>query len=190
VNDRKLDDLLEQADRSVSLPRLMNVAGAARRRRQARFRGRVAALLLLAAGGIAILRGGWPVPGGRPVSIARSVPDSTRSVPDSTRLLAEIEELRLSADLHQRIADEMLRMPADHRRRAAAGRVLAVISVMQVLEEQREKSAALLVEQGDRLGRSDPRVATALSRYRFAAELYPATHWGKIARRRIEDAGG
>jgi hypothetical protein len=97
------------------------------------------------------------------------------------------QPLRLASDvdLHARTADILL---AGEKRRASLDRSRLTLSqndAIDSIQQQRNRTALLLISQADRQGAQSPRDPQAADGYRRTIELFPETPAATIAAERL-----
>lgn len=179
----RLEQVLRTADASAPAPPRLNDDLATRvRRRLARRRQHRAAAGVL---GIAViigltvsivLRRSDPPP----VRIAASPPITAATT--TAAPAAPAEDLAMTVALHELTAERLL---ASSRRSSAASAALTPSPATDV-QFARDRAALILVYDADRHVREN-RPAAAVAAYRRAAALFPKTHWGELALRRLKE---
>jgi hypothetical protein len=146
------------------------------RRRQYRAVAAAAAVLMLIVGvaiSIALHEPAAPAP---PLAMHPATTSSAVTV-----AVGETD-LLLTAELHELTAEKLLTA----RRTTAAEpprRELTNAAVSDV-RFQRDRAALILVYDADRLAQEN-RPAAAIAGYRRAVELFPTSHWARVARERL-----
>lgn len=196
MNDDRLEQLLEDADRSASPPKsnadlAQHVFRTARRRAVARQSIRLCGAAILAALVAWIV---WSKPRpkiaidlGKPVSAHPTLVSS-----EIKQVKVELAELDSQASLHERTANAFLAFRRADRRKihADSERALLMTQNLQArLDEQRELAAYTIIERGDRLLRQSNDESAAAAAYRRAIELFPDSAQASIARQRLEHMG-
>jgi len=98
---------------------------------------------------------------------------------------AEVEQLDLEADFHQRLAD---RLRSQRSQAAAVGAAITAEVLPDPLERlamARARAANILVRAADRIATDEPQSPLVLEDYRRAASLFPDTTGGRLAARRL-----
>jgi hypothetical protein len=173
VEQDPLAELLRTADAGQPLPAQRgDVAGRvyrrARRRRAAR--GFVAAVLVVGMGVSAWLS--------RPPAVHSKLASA-----DIARLQRECARLIADADMHDQTAQLMM-----SRERAGARRVGAADD-RDALAVQLERSALILVNQGEHLLREPDARTEAVDAFRRVLELFPQSRGAAVARARLNQIG-
>lgn len=196
MNDDRLEQLLEDADRSASPPKgsadlAQHVFRTARRRAKARQSIRLCGAAILAS---LVAWFVWAKP--RPKiaidsrNLVRAHPTLVSS--EIKQVKVELAELDLQASLHEQTAKALVQFRRADRRRIHADSERALLMTQDPqarLDEQRELAAYIIVERGDRLLRQSNDGSAAAAVYRRAIELFPDSAQASIARQRLEHIG-
>jgi len=187
MNEGKIKELLQRADRAAGTP--PGVAdGLAERVRRAARRRLVVGGACAAAAAIAVFVGiaalvatfaGNDTPENKPVA------QRGMSEQEIARLRVEIEQLRAEADMRMTLIKEMLAAEKRQKRLAAIQRELAKPDPLEQIQLQLEKAACITVYQADRKYNQLDLPESAIRDYRRVIELFPKTHWAEVARNRL-----
>ena len=181
MND-ELAELLRRADSVV--PALSNAGRLAHsvrnrcRRRKRRAAAAGVLMMVALASAAAIFR--FTHEPSRPTVALAPPPDPERARPEA------LSQLRAEALLRDQIASQLVAMRhrANDVRRAGMASSIESDPIRE-LDAQRNRAALLLVARADRARNNVRTAAEAADDYRLAAELFPATAWGTIARSRL-----
>ena len=181
----RLEEVLRTADASAPAPPLSDdLATRVRRRltRRRRHRAAAAAVSIALIAGLTItimFRRSQPQP-----ALVALPPTTTPALAPAPA--APANDLAVVAAVHELTAEKLLAAAA--RRSSAASAASAALTPSAAFDVQfaRDRAALMLVYDADRHVKEN-RPAAALHAYRRAAELFPRTHWGEIALRRLKE---
>jgi len=171
-----LERLLSLADTTAPPPAAIDgVVNRVRRRaaRRATLRRAGAVLVIACVVGVALM---WH--GSKPKT------PFVRTSPTNTGV--ELAQLRADAELHQRIADQLIEMRKQFRREAGARAALREPDALAQLDAAREQAAMVLVRDAARMARAADK-RSAAETFRQAAESFPSTPAARIALERLRD---
>lgn len=185
MNDDTIKDLLRQADRAAGTrsapPGLADLVRRRMRRQRVvttkRYVAAAAAIIVITSGAILILSRSKP-PG-------RSAP-----VDEFTKLRTEIEQLRAEADTRMAIIEQMLARQSRKERLARLEWELARPDPVEQVRLELERTACIMVYQANRMYQELDLPESAVKSYRQVIELFPETHWAKVARQRLTKIEG
>jgi tetratricopeptide (TPR) repeat protein len=191
-----LDQLLEDADASTSLSPATHDLPARVRRRRIR-QNRTMRIAQTSAGAAIIAIGCLVIShpymtATRQIAIDPVHTSSSGRAEQAPRLNGaianeafspELASLDLTAELHERIADDLM---AHRKTRQHPATDPAHDPTLAMLQQQRDQAALLLVYEADQYRKQkQPREAIAV--YQKAIELFPQSHWANIARQRMKE---
>jgi hypothetical protein len=187
-----LEQLLRQADAAAPAPPLAAGLPARVQQRLARRRQRQATAaviplaIVMGVSILLVLRGQQPR--AVQVDVRPATPSTTKTITTTTPSTAAVplrgvgDDLALTAALHELTAEKLLASSAFARRRASTP-TIPTASEVQML---RDRAALVLVYEADRDVKEN-RPAAALARYRRAVQLFPHTHWARVAQQRLKE---
>jgi hypothetical protein len=196
MNDDRLKQLLENTDLSAPSPKghaelAQNVFRMARRRAIARQSIRLCGAAIIAGLAAWIV---WTKP--RPnIAIDSRKPVNghpTLVASEVAHVKVELAELDAQASLHERTAKVFLQLSRADRRKIHADSERALLMTQDPqarVDEQRELTAYIIIERGDRLLRQSNDESAAAAAYRRAIELFPDSAQASVARQRLEHIG-
>lgn len=180
MNDKRLSELLRQADAAVGPPHLTGIGAAGIRRRIHRRRvaaggvsTAVAAMLLVAAL--------WHIPG----SAKRMTgPQNQRiaSLEDQVKQLKTQSEETLTL-----VRDVLAKERQQDRLNALEAELASIPDPVEQMKQQADKTAFTLVYQADRMYREMNQAESAVETYEQVIRLYPQNRWAEVAKQRIAE---
>ena len=185
MNEDRLRQLLQQADRSAGPPRPMavDVKTIQRRAGTRRLTWRIGcgALAAAAAVGLCVWLGQLPPGTPAPATDAQRI----------AQLEAEVRQLRASTDRTLALLQELAQERERDRRIAELKKELASIpDPMDQVRQQVGQAAERMVQEGDRIWQERRQRATAIARYKRVIELFPDNEWAAVARQRLSRITG
>lgn len=179
MNDERIKNLLEDADRTAGPPRYKavrtcDIRAQLRRRRSIAVAASTAAAVVLLCG-VAL----WN---------ARSEPEKRALEPQEriASLEEQVRQLQEQSETTMRLVQEVLAKERQERRLAALHAELASISdPAQELQRQAEKTAFALVYQADRMIGEMNQTESAVETYEQVIRLFPENRWADVARERL-----
>ena len=193
MNADPLRELLKQADADVApagphvSPEqiIRHVRGRVQRRRAVQRIGSVAAAVVLAVGLTTL----WGLPQSDRVGSSEGIvqrPTPSGSGTDTAAALALLADLDRQAAVHTRMAKEIQTVLERDRRTEALLASLPPDPIEQVRREI-EKTAEVLVRQGDYLCGEKQLCKSAAAKYERVIELFPNSPWAGVAQRRLAE---
>ena len=161
MNEQALRQLLMDADAASDAPATSHDLAARvqkrlRRRRQTQMAGASILVCAMLAVGL-MIQSNW---NSRPAHVAQS-----------SKAKAELALIRLEADAQAATVNRLVQYQKSVDARTAAARKFERGEPRERLQEQREKAARLLTQDGE---------------YRRVIQLFPETHWASVARQRLQ----
>jgi hypothetical protein len=162
--------LLRDADASAPVPRMP--AGFADAVRQRRAHQQHRTRMLASGGVVAMLALGF-------LFQSKRGPMQVSPPPQTPPPMVAISEIDLDAKMHELTAQRLLAAESSRRPRP-------VVAAIDIIQEQRDRAALVLVYEGDGYARGK-RAADAVASYRRAIDLFPGSAWADVARQRIKE---
>ena len=194
MNDDRLRQILQQADRMAGTARPTPVDVAAiRQRADARRRIRTIGLATLAAAATVGICIGLGLSSERRRAQPAQPPHAA-AVADSRRvaqLEAEVQELQASTDRALALLQEVAQQRDRDRRLDGLRRELAgILDPMDEVRAQVSQAAERMVREADQLWLGQRQRRLAMARYQRIIELFPDNEWASVARQRLSQITG
>ena len=177
MTEDKIQDLLQNADRTVGPPVLVSVElsairGRARRRQLARLATYLGAGVVLIALGFCVL----------------TAVDKSREKEKIAPLQMQVKQLQKQTDATLKLIEEVLE--SERRQRQLDKLYAELASIPDPLEEiqtQVDKTGFILVYQADQMYRELKLIDSASRMYQRVIELFPQSRWAAVARQRLSE---
>lgn len=179
MNDERIKNLLEDADRTAGPPQY----GAVRARDiRLQLRRRRSIAIAVPAAAAAVLLGGLALWNRRPH------PQEPAAEPQEriASLEEQVRQLQEQTETTMRLVQEVLATERQERRLAALQVELASIpNPAEEVQRQAEKAAFALVYQADRMIGEMNQTESAVETYEQVIRLFPQNRWADVARERL-----
>jgi tetratricopeptide (TPR) repeat protein len=178
MTDRKIETLLQQADRTAGKPvqvrvNMTDIRRRANRRRLVHFAGPLATAAVLMVG----------------LGIWSTSQKTTQPTPEQDKIALlenQVKQLQARTDAAMNLIQEILEQERRQQRLDELDAQLASIpNPIEEMQKQVDKTAFMLVYQADRLYRELNQTGSAVEAYNRVIRLFPENRWAQVARQRL-----